>query len=99
MTSCNRTDCSKPGRWAPKLLLFPDDNPAAAPFVFLLGVVECDDHKAAGVVSDYIAEDGYEQVDKVFRILRGASIDRSRTAVVHERAEVARALFGRARKQ
>lgn len=77
MAECAKLDCHNHGTRHPTLLLLPENNHDIKPVEFVLGIMVCDEHQKGQTAQDFIADDGWDHINKVFVIVWGSEPDRS----------------------
>lgn len=75
--SCQRLNCSNPGRWMPILFFWFDLKHPPARAACSLRI--CDEHKASSTVEDFLTDDGWEQIVNGFKKQGLKTPDRSLT--------------------
>ena len=76
MAECARLECHNKGTRHPTLLLLPADNHDVKPVEFVLGILVCDPHQEGQTAADFISDDGWDHLNRVFDIVWGSPPDR-----------------------
>lgn len=84
MTRCAHPDCPNEGTRHPTLLVMPTGHPdyAGEPARLTLGILVCPAHQEGTTAADFIVDEGWAQIERVFAVAHKAPPDRATVGLV-----------------